>query len=153
VLYVQFTSLLSAHHSQNEILYKYQTSIDIIRRNTTFLIHLFGSLWCTVMNSAEHVSICAGIIERSMWARNRGGICLSYRPARLHSLAESIPGLLKSLKIQPYNEHIAPIGKVEYVQISLHSAKIFYKQVIPTDFFSACVGRMSACPEISLLIL
>jgi hypothetical protein len=27
------------------------------------------------------------------------GIGLSYRPARLHRLAESIPGLLKSLKI------------------------------------------------------
>ncbi len=30
--------------------------------------------------------------------RNRLGIGLSYRPPRLHRLAESIPGLLKSLK-------------------------------------------------------
>ncbi len=41
----------------------------------------------------------AGIQEQSTWARNRVGIGLSYRPARLHGLAESIPGLLRSLKI------------------------------------------------------
>ncbi len=42
---------------------------------------------------------CAGILEQSMRARNREGIGLSYRPARLQRLAESIPGLLKSFKI------------------------------------------------------
>jgi hypothetical protein len=36
-----------------------------------------------------------------MGVRNREGVELSYRPARLHRLAESIPGLLKSLKIPP----------------------------------------------------
>jgi hypothetical protein len=46
----------------------------------------------------------AGIWEQSMGARNRVGIGLSYRPARLHRLAKSVPsnrflGLLKSLKI------------------------------------------------------
>ncbi len=46
----------------------------------------------------------AGILEQSMWARNRVGIRLSYRPARLHRLGESIPwnqipGLLKCFKI------------------------------------------------------
>jgi hypothetical protein len=41
----------------------------------------------------------AGILKQSMGARNRVGIGLSYWPARLHRLAESIPGLLKSLKI------------------------------------------------------
>ena len=34
-----------------------------------------------------------------MVARNRVGIGLSYRLARLHRVAESVPGLLKSLKI------------------------------------------------------
>ncbi len=43
--------------------------------------------------------LCAGILEQSMWSWNRVGIGLSYRPARLHRVAESIPGLLKSLKI------------------------------------------------------
>jgi hypothetical protein len=44
----------------------------------------------------------AGILGQSMGARNRVGIGLSYRTARLHRLAEtleSIPWLLKSLKI------------------------------------------------------
>ncbi len=34
---------------------------------------------------------CAGILEQSIGARNRVGIMLSYRPARLHRLTESIP--------------------------------------------------------------
>jgi hypothetical protein len=42
---------------------------------------------------------CAGILEQSMRARNQTGIGLSYRRARLHRLTESIPGILKSLKI------------------------------------------------------
>jgi hypothetical protein len=33
----------------------------------------------------------AGILKQSMGARNRVGIVLSYRPARLHRLAEFIP--------------------------------------------------------------
>jgi hypothetical protein len=47
--------------------------------------------------------ISAGIFKQSMGARNRVGIGLSYRTARLHSgigSLESILGLLKSLKIQ-----------------------------------------------------
>jgi hypothetical protein len=39
--------------------------------------------------------ISAGILEQPMVARNRVGIGLSYRPARLQRLAESIAGLLK----------------------------------------------------------
>jgi hypothetical protein len=37
----------------------------------------------------------AGILEKSMGARNREAIGLAYRHARLHRLAESILGLLK----------------------------------------------------------
>jgi hypothetical protein len=40
----------------------------------------------------------AGILEQSMGAGNRVGTGLSYRPARLRRLEESIPRLLKSLK-------------------------------------------------------
>ncbi len=47
----------------------------------------------------------AGILEQPMGTRNRVGIGLSYRDARLHRLAESIPGLLKSIKI-PYQYDI-----------------------------------------------
>ncbi len=57
-----------------------------------------------VPNSATEYC-CAGIFKQIMGARNRVGIGLSYRPARLHSLAELVPwnlylGLLKSLKIR-----------------------------------------------------
>jgi hypothetical protein len=43
----------------------------------------------------------AGIFKQSMGARNRVGIRLSYRPARLHSLAELVPWnrFLGSLKV------------------------------------------------------
>jgi hypothetical protein len=42
----------------------------------------------------------AGIIKQSIGARNRVGIGLSYRPARLHSLAEfgSLESILRLLK-------------------------------------------------------
>jgi hypothetical protein len=43
--------------------------------------------------------LCAEILEQSMGVRNRVGIRLSYRPARLYRQGESIPKLLKSLKI------------------------------------------------------
>jgi hypothetical protein len=42
---------------------------------------------------------CAGILEQSMGAMNQVGKELLYRPSRLHRLAESIPGIRKSLKI------------------------------------------------------
>jgi hypothetical protein len=35
----------------------------------------------------------AGIFKQSMGARNWVGICLSYRPARLHRLADSFLGI------------------------------------------------------------
>jgi hypothetical protein len=44
----------------------------------------------------------AGILEQSMGARNQVGMGLSYRLVRQHRLAESIPGLLKNLKLGPY---------------------------------------------------
>ncbi len=45
--------------------------------------------------------IRAGIFEQSMGARNRVGLGMSYRPARLHSLAELVPWnrFLGSLKV------------------------------------------------------
>jgi hypothetical protein len=46
---------------------------------------------CTFMNSASGDvavdNISAGIFKQAMGARNRVGIGLSYRPARLHRLA------------------------------------------------------------------
>ncbi len=57
----------------------------------------YGEPGCWVAPSGEENG--AGIFEHSMEAGNRVGIGLSYRPARLHSLAELVHGLLKSLKI------------------------------------------------------
>jgi hypothetical protein len=47
----------------------------------------------------------AGIFKQSVGARDRVGIGLSYRPARLHRLAESIPGLHKRLQIRAQDAH------------------------------------------------
>ncbi len=46
----------------------------------------------------------AGIFKQSMEAKNRGGIRLSYRPARLHKLAELIPWnrFLGSIKVYKF---------------------------------------------------
>jgi hypothetical protein len=51
-----------------------------------------------------NVSLRAGICKQSMGARNRVGIGLSYRTARLHMLAELIPlnRLWGSLKIEKF---------------------------------------------------
>ncbi len=55
---------------------------------------------------------CARILEQSMGARKWVGLGLPYRPARLHRLAESIPGLLKSLKI--------PSPEIDCCLVELH---------------------------------
>ncbi len=47
------------------------------------------------LSAGENCQFCvvarAGIFKKAMGARNRGGIGLSYRPARLHRLVEFIP--------------------------------------------------------------
>ncbi len=45
---------------------------------------------CFIFCKEYKVLYCAGIVEQSMGAKNRVGIGLSYRPARLHRLAEFI---------------------------------------------------------------
>jgi hypothetical protein len=54
------------------------------------------------INNLSEFGLYADIFKQSMGARNRVGIGLSYRPARLQRLAESIPGLHKSLKIPAF---------------------------------------------------
>ncbi len=44
-----------------------------------------------LVRSGRATLLWAGIFKESMGARHRGGIGLSYRPARLHRLAEFIP--------------------------------------------------------------
>jgi hypothetical protein len=57
---------------------------------TQALYGLWGSAWRHSMDSHQNRHR-AGILKESMGARNRGGIGLSYRPARRNSLAEFIP--------------------------------------------------------------
>ncbi len=61
---------------------------------------LLKRLKIRAQNRAYTVQYRAGIFKLSMGARNRVGIWVSYRPARLHRLAEFIPGLHKRLKIR-----------------------------------------------------
>ncbi len=71
------------------------------------------------------LAIRAGILGQYMGSRNRVGIGLSYRPARLHRLVESIPGLLKSLQIpslvKPYylQATVDLVGPRDRIQIFL----------------------------------
>jgi hypothetical protein len=54
---------------------------------------------CLSCSSISHNS-CSSVLEQSMRARNRVGTGLLYRPARLHRLVKTIPGLLKILQIR-----------------------------------------------------
>ncbi len=63
----------------------------------TYISKMMGS-YCTV---CKYCWYCAGIFKQNMGTRNRVGIGLSNRPAaRLHRLAELIPGFHKRLKIR-----------------------------------------------------
>jgi hypothetical protein len=68
----------------------------------------------------------AGILEQSMGARNRIRLELSYRPARLYGLAESLARLLKSLQIRAQSLHFtrthnAHTFKIAVVNLVNHS--------------------------------
>ncbi len=67
--------------------------MDISFKDDVNVIILLGA-------SFMQIDISAGIFKQSMGARNRVGIGLSYRPAKLHSLAELVPwNRLGSLKV------------------------------------------------------
>jgi hypothetical protein len=76
-----------------------------------------------------------------MGARNRVGIGVLYRSARLHSLAELILGLHKSFKIRALMVKQAPLGR-ERKQIRARISKrlripgIDSKESIPPDWKS-----------------
>ncbi len=58
----------------------------------------------------------AGIFKQSIRARNRVGILLSYRPARLHRLAEFIPWnrFLGSMNVLKIRAQKTKKGKLDY---------------------------------------
>jgi hypothetical protein len=73
----------------------------------------------------------AGILEQSMGSRDRIGKGLSRRPARLHRLAESIPVLLKSLKIPSL--YSRPLQAVS--AIFIRNLDQFYKDLFKLKIF------------------
>ncbi len=83
---------------------------------------------------SEYVEYCAGIIEPSMRARNRIGIGLSYRPARLHRLTKLIPWhrILGSLKAWKYR-----------LPIAFFSVEIT-KEIVSLTIWLLC-GEISRC--------
>jgi hypothetical protein len=73
-----------------------------------FRLYCFCRQWVILLDLLRVYR--AKFFKQSMGARNRVGIGLSYRPARLHRLAElipwNIPGLHKRLKIRAlYTPH------------------------------------------------
>ncbi len=73
-----------------------------------------------------------------MVARNRVGIGLSYLPASLHRLAESIPGILKSLKI-PQEQRQKKLGADKLVTSQIKKPKnLMSLQNFMSLFFLCC---------------
>ena len=62
-----------------------------------------------IMYCSNQSTTRAGIFKQSMGPRHRVGIGLSYRPARLHRLAESIPGPHKHFKVRAPCTHCTGI--------------------------------------------
>jgi hypothetical protein len=98
-----------------------QSRISRLRHWTHFLFH------CCL--------VCAGTLEQSMGARNRAGIGLSYRPAGLHRMAESISWnrFLGLLKVQKYR--LWPVRARIFIHLS--SPGIDSKETIP-PIYVAC---------------
>jgi hypothetical protein len=66
--------------------------MDISFKDDVTVVILLGVSFAGDVNKHHRVDATgAGIFKESMGARNRGGIGLSYRPARLHRLALFIP--------------------------------------------------------------
>ncbi len=79
----------------------------------------------TIPSTCLAFSTSAGIFKQSMRARNRVGIGLSYRPARLHTALrigslESIFGLLKSLKIRAQAPPPPQMGGADPIPLCLY---------------------------------
>jgi hypothetical protein len=69
---------------------------------------------------------CAGILEKSMGARNRVGKGLSYRPFRLHRLVKYIPWnrFLGSLKVSKYRLRSWRKGRMKIGEIDTAEARM-----------------------------
>jgi hypothetical protein len=76
-------------------------------------------------------SICTNL-EQSMGFRNRVGIGLSYRPARLHRLAELIPWkrFFGSLKVSKFGICLCLLTRVE--KLSKSDSNVYFKVIHST---------------------
>ncbi len=85
-----------------KVLFTRLSSYCIVRyrpfENIFCILFIWLARMCwALLASVAHIvflrDVCAGVLKQSMRARNRVGIGLSYRPARLqvHSLAELVP--------------------------------------------------------------
>jgi hypothetical protein len=78
-------------HRKTDIFHnKWQRRHELKRGQSYFRLsnNFVWKINCSFLDSSSYR---AGIFTESMGARNQGGIGLSYRPARLHRLAEFIP--------------------------------------------------------------
>jgi hypothetical protein len=103
-------------------------------------------------------------VEQYMGARNLVGIGLSYWSVRRHRLRnrflgidslESIPGLLKSLKIPSPVTRFLPLLHLQSLEIENH---MYYgdreNNPIPVQYLTiGAVGKISACPRLSRAFL
>ncbi len=74
----------------------------------------------------KYVVFCAGIVEQSVGARNRLGIGLSHRPARLHRLSETFLAISKKFK----NQGSVPILKIDIANQSVSRAQVGNRYII-----------------------
>ncbi len=100
-------------------------------RFSVFCYKILVHLYSTVQSGTYYMALPLAEPEleflESMGARHRGGIGLSYRPARLHRLAEFIPWyrFLGSINFQKYGVlHVGSNEKVSRLDV-----------VIDFDFF------------------
>ncbi len=89
-LYKSYHLILSDHYSHFWIMVIAAIcfviwSMEVVKLNLSWAM----TRWFTLV--IKMTTAGAGIFKKSMGARHRGGIGFSYRPARLHRLAEFIP--------------------------------------------------------------
>jgi hypothetical protein len=96
-IYVQLymTALTGTYMPHNPFMKTYQ-------QNVYFWLVFY--IWYIFSDLCTHMRGRAGIFKQSMGARNRVGIGLSYRPARLRRLAELIPWnrFMGSIKVKKF---------------------------------------------------
>jgi hypothetical protein len=101
-----------------------------------------------VIKDASLNLVSAGILEQSTGTRNRLGIGLSYRSARLHRLEQSIPWnrFLDSLKYKNTNseliEELIGPGVQSGRAPEIHLFILFFEGLyLSTDFSSYCISE------------